>query len=434
MNRARNAAICFALLVVLIAMAPVIAIAPVWLGPQLVTIAVAVMLLLLPSLSEADFLRSLTIVKPLAVAAALPAAWMLLQIVPVPLGSIEHPVWRSAAAALPEITSGHVSVDLGYTLRGLFSYLTLISLAFSTCVLTRNRDRAETTLFALCTITTFVAVELLLFRHLPLFTRSNSPDAADSLVALDAFGAILNLAFVVRTIERYDTRTRSSRAYVGMLLLGVSGVVLCLTALIFSTTYDVVIATGFGLTALCLVVFVRRLSLGRWTAATVSAAMVVAWGGMVVLRSAANPAVSPILRFAKIAIEDGGAATLRMLSDANWTGSGVGTYQALAAIYRDAAGSPGESAIHTIASMVLEWGQFGLLISFFLLAQLLVMLDRGALLRGRDSFYAAGAAACLVTAFFEAYCDTSSTDITVQMLASIIVGLGLAQTTGRQAA
>jgi hypothetical protein len=182
------------------------------------------------------------------------------------------------------------------------------------------------------------------------------------------------------------------------------------------------------------VVFIRRLSLGRWTAATVSAAMVVAWGGLVVLRSAANPTVSPILRFAKIEAEDGGAAMLRMLSDANWTGSGVGTYQALAAIYRDAAGSPGESAIHTIASMVLEWGQFGLLISFFLLAQLLVMLDRGALLRGRDSFYAAGAAACLVTAFFEAYCDTSFTDITVQMMASIIVGLGLAQTTGRQAA
>jgi len=294
LNRARNVAICFALLIVLIAMAPVIAIAPVWLGPQLVTLAVALMLLLLPSLPKADFLRSLTIFRPLAVAALLPAAWMLLQVVPVPLGSIEHPVWRSAAAALPEITSGHVSVDLGYTLRGLFSYLSLLSLAFSTCVVTRNRDRAETTLFALCTITTFVAVELLLFRNFPILMRSNSLDVADSRVALAAFGAILNLAFMVRTIERNDARTRSLRTYLGMLLLGAVGVVLCLTALIFSTTYNVVIATGFGLTALCLVVLIRRLSLGRWTAATVSATMVVAWGGMVVLRSAANPNVSPI--------------------------------------------------------------------------------------------------------------------------------------------
>ena len=414
-------------------MAPVIAIAPAWLAPQLVIIAIALMLLLLPSFPEADFLHSLTIFKPLAVAAALPAAWIVLQIVPVPLGSIEHPVWRSAAAALPEITSGHLSIDLGSTLRGLFSYLGLISLAFSTCVVTRNRDRAETTLFALCTITTFVAVELLLFRQFPL-RSSNSQDATDSLVALAAFGAILNLAFVVRTMERNEARTRSSRTYVSMLLLGAFGVVLCLTALFVSTTYNVVIATGFGLTALCLVVLIRRLSLGRWTAATVSAAAVVAWGGIIVLRFAANPTVSPILRFAKRESEDGGAATLRMLSDANWSGSGVSTYQALAAVYGEAVRSAGESAIHTIALMALEWGQFGLLICFFLMAQLLVILDRGALRRGRDSFFAAGAAASLVTAFFEAYCDTSLTDITVQMLASIVVGLGLAQTTGRHAA
>jgi len=433
LNRARNVTICFALLVVLIAMAPVIAIAPVWLAPQLVMIAVALMLLLLPSLPEADFLHSLTIFRPLAVAAALPAAWIILQIVPVPLGSIEHPVWRSAAAALPEITWGHVSIDLGSTLRGLFSYLSLISLAFSTCVVTRNRDRAETTLFALCTITTFIAVELLLFRQFPLHS-GNSQDAPDSLVALAAFGAILNLAFVVRTTERHDARARSSRTYVGMLLLGAFGAALCLTALFLSTTYNVVIATGFGMAVLCLVALIRRLSLGRWTAATVSTALVVAWGGIVVLRSAANPAVSPILRFAKNDSPDGGAATLRMLSDSNWSGSGIGTYQALAAIYGEAARSAGESAIHTIALMALEWGQFGLLICFFLLAQLLVILERGALRRGRDFFFAAGAAASLVTAFFEAYCDNSFTDITVQMLASIVVGLGLAQTTGRHAA
>jgi hypothetical protein len=433
LTRARNVSICFALLVVLIAMAPVIAFAPVWLAPPLVTIAVALMLLLLPSLPEADILRSLAIFKPLAFAAALPAALMLLQIIPVPLGSIEHPVWRSAAAALPEITSGHVSIDLGFTLRGLFSYLSLISLAFSTCVITRNRDRAETTLFALCTITTFVAFELMVFSQ---FSRhaGDSQDATDSLVALDAFGAILNLAFVVRTIERNDARTSSSRTYVSTLVLGAFGVVVCLAALIVSTTYNVVIATGFGLTTLCLVVLIRRLSLGHWTAATVSVAVVVAWGGIVALRSAANPAVSPILRFVKLGTEDGGATTLRMLSDSNWAGSGVGTFQALAAIYGEAARSTGESAINTIALMTLEGGTFGLMIGFFLLAQLLVMLGRGALRRGRDSFYAACAGGSLVTAFFEAYCDTSFSYITVQMLASIIVGLGLAQTSGRQVA
>jgi hypothetical protein len=395
------------------------------------TLAVAVMLLLLPGAPEADIRGSLAIFKALAVAALLPAVWMLLQIVPVPLGSIEHPVWRSAAAALTETLSGHVSVDLGSTVRGLFGYLTLISLAFLTSVLTRNRERAETTLFALCTITIFIAVELILF-------RGNSPsDFTDSLVALTAFGTILNVAFVVRTIERYETRgqrqPQSARSYIGTMLLGAIGALICLIALIYSATYDVLIAMTFGLTVVGLVVLIRRLSLGRWTVATVCASVFVACGCVIALRFAANPSVSPLLRFTKIETAEAEAATLRMISDANWAGAGVGSYPALVDIYRDAAGAPGGAAINTISSMVLEWGRAGLLIATIVALQLLVVLFRGALSRGRDSFYAAGAAACLVTVFCEAYCDTSFTDVTVQMLAAIITGLGLSQTIGKRA-
>lgn len=431
MNKTRNLAISFGLLIVLIAAAPVLAITRGWLGPQLLTLAVAVMLPLLPGAPKADIRSSLAIFKPLAVAALLPAVWMLLQIVPVPLGSIEHPVWRSAAAALTEALSGHVTVDLGYTVRGLFGYLTLISLAFLTSVLTRNRERAETILFALCTITTFIAVELILVRG------NSASDFADSLVALTAFGTILNVVFVVRTRERYETRAErrphTARTYIGTMLLGVIGALICLIALIYSTTYDVLIAMAFGLTAVGLVVLVRRLNLGRWTVATVCASVFVACCGVIALRFAANPSVSPLFRFTRIGAAEAEAATLRMISDANWAGAGVGSYAALADIYREAADAPGDAALNTITSMVLEWGRAGLLIATIALIQLLIVLFRGALSRGRDSFYAAGAAACLVTAICEAYCDTSFTDVTVQMLAAIIIGLGLSQTIGQRA-
>jgi hypothetical protein len=122
-----------------------------------------------------------------------------------------------------------------------------------------------------------------------------------------------------------------------------------------------------------------------------------------------------------------------MIADANWVGGGVGTYQALATIYRDADGAPGQAAINTIASILLEWGRVGFLVLILSGLQLWTVLFRGALARGRDSFYAAAAAACLVTAVCEAYCDASFTAITVQMLAAIVVGLGLAQTTGGRA-
>jgi hypothetical protein len=113
----------------------VLAIALALFRPQLLTLVVAVMLLPLPGVPEVR--RRLAIFGPLAVAVLFPVAWMLLQIFPVSLGSVEHPIWRSAAAALAELRSH--SIVLGYTLRALFGYLSLISLTFLTSVLTRNR-------------------------------------------------------------------------------------------------------------------------------------------------------------------------------------------------------------------------------------------------------------------------------------------------------
>jgi hypothetical protein len=266
---------------------------------------------------------------------------------------------------------------------------------------------------------------------------NSTGDLTSSLVALAAFGIILNLTFVVRAVERHETRAQrqgqSLRTFVGMILLGTIATAVCLYALITSATYDVLIALVFGLMMIGLVILIRRLNLGRWTAVTLCVAVLVACGGVVALRFEANPSVSPLFRFAKVESVEAITATLRMMSDANWMGGGVGTYQALAAIYRDADGAPGQAAINTITSIVLEWGRAGFLLVVLSAIQLLVVLFRGAIARGRDSFYAAGAAACLVTAFCEAYCDASFTAVTVQMLAAIIVGLGLAQTTGSKA-
>jgi hypothetical protein len=94
---------------------------------------------------------------------------------------------------------------------------------------------------------------------------------------------------------------------------------------------------------------------------------------------------------------DAAAANLRMLSDASWVGTGVGNYQALATIYRDGTGLPDQVPVNTMASMILEWGYARVLLIAILLLQLLIVLLRGALSRGRVSIFAPTAAACLVT-------------------------------------
>jgi len=122
----------------------------------------------------------------------------------------------------------------------------------------------------------------------------------------------------------------------------------------------------------------------------------------------------------------------RLLSDASWAGSGVGTYQASAATYRDTAGFPRPAPINTVSSAILGWGYLGVCLLAAILTQLFVTLFRGAFNRGRDSFFAAAAAACLVTIFCETFCDASLIDTTFQILVAIVIGLGLAQTVGRQ--
>jgi hypothetical protein len=416
------------LLVVLIAATPLLALSGSWFWPQLITLVAAIMLALLPNAPDVDIQRSIAIFRPLAPAAMLPAAWILLQIMPVPSGSLAHPIWRSAAAALAESISAHISIDLGFTLRALFGYLGLIALAFSAAVAARNRDRAETLLFALCAVTTMVALALLVLPHLA------TADALDDLVALVALGTVLDTVLIVRMVERSETRAQpqggSRWPHAGMLLAGAGGVLMCLAALILSATYAVLVATLFGLAVLLLVVLIRRLALSRWTAVAVSAAVLVACCSLVVLQFPTNASASPLFRFARSDLTDAGAATLRMLSDTGWAGAGVGNYGVLAAIYRDATAVPGQSAINTIAAVLLEWGYAGALIAAVPVIQLLIVLLRGALSRGRDAFFSAGAAACLVTICSQAYCDASLTGIAVQTLAAIIAGIGLSQTVG----
>jgi hypothetical protein len=179
-----------------------------------------------------------------------------------------------------------------------------------------------------------------------------------------------------------------------MLLAGVTGGSFACSPLLRSATHDVLTAMTFGLVTLLLVVVIRRLSLRRSTAATVSAAVFVACSGVIVLQFSANASVGPLFRFTRIELADAAAANLRMLSDASWVGTEVGNYQVLAAIYRDGTGLLGQVPVDTMASMIL--GLRGVPLIAILLLQLIVLL-RGALSRGRDSFFAPTAAACLVT-------------------------------------
>ena len=52
--------------------------------------------------SELDFL--LSVIRPIALVAAIPALWMLIQVLPLGAIGLAHPIWESASAALGKTT------------------------------------------------------------------------------------------------------------------------------------------------------------------------------------------------------------------------------------------------------------------------------------------------------------------------------------------
>ena len=401
-------------------------------GPQFLTLLVAVMMVGLPEAPREEVRRTILVFQGIAVAAAFPLVWMFLQILPFSVVGIESPIWRSAATALQDPLAGHITIDLGMSVRSLFGYLTLLCLSFATAVLSQNRDRAKTVLFALCAITTFMAVELALFPNVASVRPSN--DYSNPLVASVAFGTILNVIFVIRTIERHWTRSQQEdlRKFVAKLLGGAAGVGICIGSLIYAAAIDILFAAGFGLAVVGVLVSIHRLGLQRWTAVVVGVGILIACLSVIAMRFVADPAISPIIRFTGADLATA-SATARMMSDTTWFGSGVGSFQALSTVYRDIDGLPRSSALNTVVWGLLSWGILGFLLVLVCLVLLFAVLFRGALMRRRDSFYAVGAAACVVTGLSEAYCDSTFTDPSVQMLSAIILGLGLAQTVSHQA-
>lgn len=425
----------FGIMLCLLAATPLLALGVGWLGPQLIGVGSAAMLMLLPSASETDVRRCITIFKPLLPTALLATAWMAFQLVPISTESIAHPIWRSAAAALADGLSGHISIDLGPTLRAIFSVLNLAALLFSTAVLTRGRDRAEIILLSLCIITTFIALVLIALRSLASLTPLS--EARPAFGAITALGVILNATFALRALQHHETRAqdepRQARKYMYQAAMGLFAALLCLLALALSAHHTVLMAAAVGLIILALVFSIRRLNLSPGTATAVAATAFVAYCSLIALQFAGNTDDNPLLQFSHPESADAGAAVSRMLSDTRWSGTGIGSYRALAGIYRDAAGLPGPIPVNTITSIVLEWGYVGTLLIAGLLLQLLIVLLRGALSRGRDSFYASGAAACVLAVTLQTFCDASLTEVSVQVLTAITIGLGLSQTVGLRA-
>src|SRR5258707_6707727 len=107
---------------------------------------------------ETEFLISS--VRPIAAIAAVPAVWMLIQILPLP--PLAHPIWASAEAAIGHPIAGSISVDTGASVMALSRYILVGAITLLSAAVALDRQRAEWILFSLTAATALISLTMML--------------------------------------------------------------------------------------------------------------------------------------------------------------------------------------------------------------------------------------------------------------------------------
>ncbi|RAI43669.1 hypothetical protein CH341_13185 [Rhodoplanes roseus] len=368
--------------------------------------------------------RSLIQVLPIAL---IPAAWMVVQLLPIPGISVPAPI--GGPASLGEPVTGRMTVDSAATAMALGSYLVMLSIVLTSAMLTLQRRSAAWMLSLLTTVTAGMALASIVhdvggmtFLGDPRGTLRTAFDTAA------AIGSVTALASAAAAGARFEGG-RGSRLNGLALFRRISGALLALLLCAVAVGYLqgglLLVAAASGALTFGVVLAVRRTGRTGWVGALLVAAGL-GVPGMLLAAQGGSGSGPLALRFAQASPENIAVAR-RILADTPLTGSGAGTFTGLQAAYRDG-GDPGSATAPTaMTAVAVEFGIAAPWIVIVLALWAAAVLGRGALRRARDPAYAAAAAGCVVLLTFTAFRDASVTSPGVTMLAALALGLGLAQ-------
>jgi hypothetical protein len=384
---------------------------------------------------EAAFLSS--VIRPIAIVAAFPALWILIQVVPLGAIGLAHPIWESAAATLGRPLAGSISIDPGATLICLVRYLSMVAIAFGASAVAVDRHRAESILFALTVATTLIGL-LILTAGLGGLTLLSDHDGSSARIAASdsaTLGIILAAAGALHALERGNLRAqdqgKSALSFQLAFVACLGAAVICSLAVFVSATRQTYFAATCGIATLVVAIVIRRFRFGPWGySAIVSAALVIAFAAVAL--QPGGRTMDLTVAFAARAPEPLIAVTQRILAETSWVGTGAGTFFAVLPIYRDI----DELAIAPlsptgVATIAVEMGRPFLWAVLAAAIALVVTLMRGALRRGRDSVYSVAGASCSVVIALLAFGNAGVFTTPALVIISAIVGVAIGQSKSR---
>lgn len=384
---------------------------------------------------EAGFLAA--VIRPIAYVAAVPAIWMMIQVMPLQTFGLAHSVWKSAAAALGHPLAGAISIDPGATLIALMRYLSTIAIALIAAAVAIDRQRAEWALFALMASTTLVAMMALAtkFGVFTFLTSGNNREQSDFLAtAIAGLGIILSSAAALHTIEQremsHPKQIRSDRGWLAFSACLVAFAICCLATLIVATS-QTYFAVGCGIATLVVATMIRRFDIGAWgIAGIISTALFIAIA--VTATQLNNQSVDLSLAFATQAPMPLIAITQRILTESGWAGTGAGTFAYILPIFRDMEElTSGQIAPTAAATIAVEMGRPFFWATLLAMVTLALTLLSGALRRHRNSFYPTAGASCVVVVALLAFGNSAPLATSVSIIAATAIGMAIAQRKSR---
>ncbi len=366
-----------------------------------------------------------------------PILMLIAQLLPIPAGGLSPSIWQSTRDAIGSPLAALVSIDPGATIIALVTYVVLVAVLASAAILTIDRRRAETVLLVLTAAASVSALIVVVhdvagFTFLGDISRAGSPRPA--IAAMSAFGMVSAAASAILMIERQETRHPHGRRLMvhTVIPIGLATIsfLASILSLLLSSDDTALFAGSCGLAVVAIIVAIRRLGLAVWASVLLSA-MAIAAGAAVVVTHASLADTDLTLRFASHASTSLVAMSGRMISDVGWLGTGARTFGAIAPIYRDAAASGALGAPTLAAQFAVEWGRIGFWIDVIAMLALIAFLARGALRRGRDSFYATAGAGVGVTALVAAFGNPGLANLGPEIWMAALFGLALAQSLSR---
>lgn len=357
---------------------------------------------------------------------AIPALWMIIQVLPLGYVGVANPVWESAQSTLGHTIAGSIGIDIGSGLLALCWYMSTTAVLFVTMAVALDRSRADGVLFALLATSAFICLSTI---GLPswLYAAPDQPADIGAVRNVAAIGVLLAVVAAIRALERRQSRGYSRTRLLLALAASVASFAVCGSVIALHWTYNLAFGLALALTTFLAVMAILYFRMGYWGALAIAMSVLAT---SVVLIWIQHGTRDLMLAFSDdVSLVD---LTKRILSDANWIGSGAGSFEALSNIYRDSGDALTPAIAPTAAARIaIEFGRPMLWAIAIMILLAVAGLLRGALRRRRDAYYPALGACCLVAILIFVFGNAGILTPAASTIAASAIGLALAQSIGR---